>query len=252
MKISVITPSFNQGEFLEATIQSVLSQNYPELEYIVVDGGSTDNTIDILKKYEDRLTWISEKDGGQSDAINKGIKMATGDIIAYICSDDLYLEGTLFEVFNFFNLNKSAMWVTGDYYIIDEHNNRIHSFVKLYKQILRIFPNFFMLAFANFINQPSTFWRREVFEEIGLFDVSLNYVMDYDFFIRLMKKYPLYKINLPLSDFRIHKSSKGGALYYDQFKEEIEVLQRYTNNSLLILLHRLHNLLIVYIYKYIK
>ena len=105
MKISVITPSYNQAQFIERTILSVLNQNYPNLEYIIMDGGSTDNTVEILKKYSDKIIWKSEKDNGQSGAINKGLKMATGDIVTYLNSDDIYELGTFEKIAEFFQKN---------------------------------------------------------------------------------------------------------------------------------------------------
>ena len=107
LKLSIITPSFNQGVFIKETIDSILSQGYAQLEYIVVDGGSTDNTVEILKSYGDKIKWVSEKDNGQADAINKGLKMATGDIVAFINSDDYYLPNALHAVNDFFSESKN-------------------------------------------------------------------------------------------------------------------------------------------------
>src|SRR6266576_1298377 len=114
-KISIVTPSFNQGRFLEETILSVLNQNYPNLEYIIIDGGSTDETVDVIRRYEDRLAyWVSEKDRGQVHAINKGIEKTTGDLFGFINSDDLYLPGTFSAVAEYFESHPQAEWVCGD------------------------------------------------------------------------------------------------------------------------------------------
>ncbi len=126
-KISIITPSWNQGPFIERTIRSVLEQGYPNLEYIVMDGGSTDGTIDILRKYEGRLTWVSDKDKGQADAINKGITRSTGDIIAYLNSDDIYETGALRKAADHFSAHPDDRWLTGQCRIIDVRTGRFAS-----------------------------------------------------------------------------------------------------------------------------
>lgn len=251
-KITIITPSFNQGKFIEQTINSVLGQEYPNLEYIVIDGGSTDNTVSILKKYGKKIKWVSEKDKGQSDAINKGLKMATGDIVAWLNSDDYYLPGTLKRVAGYFASHPQAMWLSGDYQVIDEKGKDIHGFVVSYKRFLRRFSSFGMLSFANYIIQPSTFWRKEAMEEVGLINEGYRYCMDYDFWLRLMKKYPLHNIPDPLSAFRIHGESKGGSQYKKQFKEELDVTRANNPLRILNLLHKFHNILIKFAYDYIK
>lgn len=250
-KITIITPSYNQGRFIEQTIKSVLSQNYPNLEYIVIDGGSTDNTIEILKKHEGGLKWISEKDKGQSDAINKGLKMATGDIIAWLNSDDYYLPGTLMKVAAMFH-DENVQWVTGDYIIIDENGKTIQSFIRIYKKILAQFSCLTALSLANYINQPSTFWRRSIQEKVGYLDEDLHFCMDYDLWLRYMKESPVYRVSSPLSAFRIHKSSKGGSQYKKQFKEELNVIKKYNKNNYLYWLHEMHNNIISFIYSFIK
>lgn len=251
-KISIITPSFNQGKFIEQTIQSVLSQNYPNLEYIIMDGGSTDETISILKKYAEKLKWFSEKDKGQSDAINKGLKMATGDIVAWINSDDYYLPGTLQKIAKHFENNKDIKWITGDYLIIDETGHEIHSFVRGYKNLVSYFSSFTALSFANYINQPSTFWRKELLDKVGYVNESYRYCMDYDLWLRFMRESSPYIIHTPLSAFRIHTASKGKSEYGQQFKEEIQVAQKYTGNPLVIFLHKCHNMFINIVYQIIK
>ncbi|MBI4973189.1 glycosyltransferase [Candidatus Roizmanbacteria bacterium] len=252
LKISIVTPSFNQGQYIEQTIQSVLNQNYSNLEYIVMDGGSTDNTLSILKKYEGKLKWFSEKDKGQSDAINKGLKMATGDVVAWLNSDDYYLPDTLQKVADEFERNMKVQWVTGDYIIVDEKRKQIQSFVSSYKSLLRKQPTFNMLSFANFIIQPSTFWKREMLKKIGYLREEYHLCMDYDLWLRLMRSSPPSVITSPLSAFRIHGTSKGKLQYGIQFKEEVQVAKQYNHNGLIIFLHKIHNILINFVYQIIK
>lgn len=251
-KISVITPSFNQGHLIEETIKSVLNQNYSNLEYIIMDGGSTDETVKILKKYQNQLTYVSKKDKGQTDAINKGIKKSSGEILMYLNSDDVMLPNTLNTVAEYFLSHPEAQWLTGDYFIIDGDGKKIQSFVANYKKILRQFPYFNVLSVANFIIQPSTFWRRRLIKEIGFFDEGLHLCMDYDYWMRTIRKHPLHVLPNHFSLFRIHGTSKGGTQYKKQFNEEHEVMLRYVNNPLLKIIHKLHALLIVIIYKIIK
>jgi glycosyltransferase involved in cell wall biosynthesis len=251
-RISIITPSFNQGKFIEQTIQSALSQNYPNLEYIVMDGGSSDNTVEILKKYEGKIKWFSEKDKGQSDAINKGFKIATGDIIAWLNSDDYYLPGTLKKVGEYFMNKDQAQWVTGDYEIVNENGRQIQSFVRTYKNILRVLPFNDTLYVANYINQPSTFWKRELLNEVGFVNEEYHLCMDYDLWLRIYKKYPLHTISSPLSAFRIHSTSKGKNLYKKQFEEELEVARKNGATAFALTLHSLHSYLVTKVYNAIK
>lgn len=251
-KISVITPSYNQGHLIEETIQSVLNQNYPNLEYIVMDGGSTDNTVEVLKRYKDQLSFVSKKDKGQTDAINQGIAKSSGEILMYLNSDDVMLPNTLNTVGEYFAQNPNAMWLTGDYFIIDEQGKKIQSFVANYKKALRNLPSFNLLSIANFIIQPSTFWRRELGKEIGKFDENLHLCMDYDFWMRAIQKHQLHVLPNHFSLFRIHGTSKGGTQYEKQFSEEHDVMLRYNQNILLRFLHKIHAGLIILTYKLIK
>lgn len=252
MKITIITPSLNQGNFIEQTIESVIKQNYPDLEHIIIDGLSTDNTLDILKKYDNKIKWISEKDTSSVEATNKGLKMASGDIISLLPSDDFYLPNTFDEICNFFKQNPEAKWVTGDYIIIDQDGNKIQSFVALYKRLLRLMPTFHMLSFTNFIPAMSTFWKKELISEIGFLDASLLYANDYDYWLKIMKKYPLYNINKPLSAFRIHRASTGGVNYKKQFYQDLQVAQKHCKNKLILLMHKLHNKFIIACYNHLK
>lgn len=251
-KISVITPSFNQGHFIRETIDSVINQNYPNLEYIVMDGGSTDDTVKILKSYGKKLSWVSKKDKGQADAINKGIKKSSGEIVTYLNSDDVMLPGTLEFVGEHFAADESLMWLTGDYEIIDENGREIQPFISLYKRILRSFPTFKILSIANYIIQPSTFWRRSLMDEIGFFDKNLHFCMDYDFWMRAIRKYPLKVTGKKLSQFRIHSDSKGLNNYESQFNEEHRLVTEYTDSIFLHISHYVHSILIIIIYKIIK
>jgi glycosyltransferase involved in cell wall biosynthesis len=178
MKVSVITCSFNHGQFIEHTIASVVSQNRQDLEYVVVDGASTDNTLDILKSYGDRIKWISEPDTGQSEAVNKGIQMTTGEIVGWLNSDDLYYVGAIEHVAEFFAANSDIDVVYGNADYIDIDGNAYATFPTQPWDPIRFQSN-------CFICQPATFLRRTVVERYGLLDTNLHYCMDYEYWLRL-------------------------------------------------------------------
>lgn len=248
--ISVITPTFNQGAFIEQTIQSVLSQNYPYLEYIVVDAGSTDTTLSILAKYKNSLHYISEPDYGQSDAINKGLAIATGDIVAFINSDDYLHPGCLKTVANFFSAHPRARWVTGKCSIVDESKKEVRRSVTGYKNFfLRFLRYFSVFCIVQFISQPATFWRKSVVADIGQFDVSLRYDMDYDYWLRIWKKYPLYYIDSYLASYRVHSQSKAIMSPQTQFQAEHDILKRYTDSPVVLFLHLLHVRFALFLYR---
>lgn len=228
MKISVITPSFNQVGFIRQTIESVLSQGLGDkLEYIVVDGGSTDGTLDILREYEGRLKWVSGPDRGQADAVNKGISMATGDIIGWLNSDDLYEDGALEKVLQAFGQDPGCSWLYGKCRIIDRDGREIMKWITRYKnRSLRRF-SLERLMRENFVSQPAVFFRKELFEKVGPLDLTLNYALDYDLWLRFGLQSPACVADEYLSRFRRHGASKSETGTREQFREEYEVCLRY-------------------------
>ena len=239
-KISVVTPSLNQGNYIERTITSVLGQGYPNCEYIVIDGGSTDGTIEILKKYEKHITWISEKDSGQSDAINKGVQMSTGEIFGYLNTDDTYETGTLNRVAEVFANNPSVMWLTGKCRIVDEDDREIRRIITRYKNFLLNHYSYRVLLVANPISQPATFWRKKVTEEYGSFDVNEHLAMDYEYWLRIGKKYSPRIIDEYLARFRVYRASKTSSARLETLKQELSVSHKYSRSAFLNLLHYVH------------
>lgn len=199
-KISIITPSFNQAQFLEETIRSVLLQNYPNLEYIIIDGGSTDGSVGIIKKYKPWLTyWVSEKDRGQSHAINKGIRKAQGEILFWLNSDDICLPDAYKNIAKAFTINPSASIVVGQAYFMDDHG-------QLSKPLNSNFTTLedFATSPRNHIRQVSSFFRRILFEDLGMINKNLHIAMDTDILVRFTKKHSPLVINKFVSAFRIH------------------------------------------------
>ncbi len=239
-RISIITPSFNQAEFIGSTIESVLGQGYPDLEYIVVDGGSTDGTVEILKKYGSKLRWVSEKDRGQSDAINKGIRMSTGEIVAYLNSDDVYEQGALKMVAEYFSSHPGAMWVTGRCRIIDVNGREMRPLITAYKNYFLRRYSYNALLVTNFISQPATFMRRGLFDEFGLFAVHHHRVMDYDFWLRVGGKYRPGFIDAYLASFRVYLQSKTSSSFKDTFRQELDVSRKYSHSRVVNALHYLN------------
>lgn len=201
-KISIVTPSYNQADFLEETIRSVLLQEYPNLEYIIIDGGSTDGSVEIIQKYSPWLTWWeSEPDGGQSQAINKGFKRSTGEIMAWINSDDRYASGALFSVAKKFQQTK-PLWVAGLVDKIDSHGKVFQPGKRQEEKL----ENWYVGALYL---QPGIFWRRELWQRSGEIDESLQYSFDYDLLMRFVQQQPFAAwIEAHLADFREHSASK--------------------------------------------
>lgn len=221
LRISIITPSFNQGPFLEATIRSVLDQEYPDLEYIIVDGGSADESVSIIGRHASRLAWwVSEKDGGQSDAINKGLQRATGDVMAWLNSDDVYCPGALRRVADFFLAHPECDAVVGDLEIISRHGVKLD----LKKAVPVTFRRNLYSGCA--VPQPATFFTRRALQRTGLVDTSLHYQMDYEFFLRMQAKGVAFGlIREPLARFRLHGDSKTVAEYRHAFWRDFARIQ---------------------------
>ena len=224
--ISIITPSLNQGRFIEETILSVKFQDYPHIEHIVIDGGSTDETIDVLKKYENQynLKWISEPDKGQSDALNKGLRMAKGKIIGWLNSDDTYQPQAVKKIVETFLKYPEVDIIYGKCNFINE-NNEISGSSNL--------KPFTLKALSKHQLNPSVavFYQKGVFEKIGDFNFSLQFVMDYDFYIRIAKKRLNIKgIDIILANFRSHFLSKTFTLH-NWRREDLTIFFKYFSPS---------------------
>jgi glycosyltransferase involved in cell wall biosynthesis len=203
-RLSIVTPSYNQGQFLEATIRSVLLQGYPNLEYIVIDGGSGDESVEIIRKYEKFLSyWVSEKDKGQTDAINKGLKKSTGEILAWMNSDDIYAQGAFKKVAFNFSQDTEVVVVYSNRVLIDEEQ-RVFGCSPL--------KDFNPPKTAYSVCSETAFWRRKAMDNIGLLDTSLYFCMDLDFFSRLFTQGTFKRLDDYLGYFRCHSSSKTGTV----------------------------------------
>jgi glycosyltransferase involved in cell wall biosynthesis len=222
-RITVVTPSYNQAEFLEKTILSVLNQNYPNLEYIVIDGGSSDGSVEIIRKYEKYLAyWVSESDKGQSDALNKGFKIATGEIVAWQNSDDVYLPGAFEKVALFFASEGSISLIFGNVYILDREGEMVDE--------IRFVPfslKGLLYEGWNITNQ-ACFWKSKLFDHIGYLDDSLQYGMDFDWFVRAgISGVRIRFIRSFLGCFRIHRDSKGSTIPAVGKREHYEIAKKY-------------------------
>lgn len=201
--VSVITPSYNQGEFLARTLESVLSQEGVHLEYLVFDGGSTDDSVAIIERYSDHLDfWVSEPDRGQSHAINKGFTRATGDIVTWLNSDDVLLPGALRTVVEAFRRDPTADAVYGNFVYIDRHDRVLRK--------RRVFKSFRYetLLYHDYLGQPAVFYRRRVLDRIGLLDEDLEYSMDWDFFLRMKRACRMIHVGAFLAGYRLHDEAK--------------------------------------------
>jgi glycosyltransferase involved in cell wall biosynthesis len=216
--VSIVTPTYNMGRFLEETIRSVLSQDYPNVEYIVMDGGSTDETLTILKKYEDRIQFYSAADRGTADAINKGFARSHGSVFAYLNADDTYLPGAISTALEVLTSEPSTGVVYGDANWVDE-----------WGQVLAPYPvrpfDAALLCQECFISQPAAFLRREAFELAGRMDPKLRYAYDYDLWIRISRLYPMRKVDAVLAASRMHAENKTVGQRRGVLEETLRVLE---------------------------
>jgi glycosyltransferase involved in cell wall biosynthesis len=219
--ISVVTPSYNQGEFLEETMLSVLQQDYPKLEYIVIDGGSTDASVSIIEKYASRLAyWESNKDRGFGHAINKGLSRASGEIVCWVNSDDLLLPGALQAVGTYFALHPEVGLVFGDRHIIDTSSKRVA--VRAY-----YFYDQQQFRFGKALPQEATFWRRKVMETTGLLDEDLKFAIDFDLWCRMSKATHIEHIPVFLGAFREQPASKSSTIAHTGLQEKQRIVEKY-------------------------
>lgn len=225
MKFTIVTPSYNQGKYIEGTIKSVINQEGSfEIEYIVIDGGSLDETVEIIKKYEPYIKyWHSRKDKGQSDAINQGLAIGEGDVFAYLNSDDVYTAGAFAKVEEFFRKNPEIEWVAGEIFFSSETGEIFDIKRPLYSKMA-------ILLAESSIYQPSVFVRRSLVDKVGLIDENFHAIMDQEWFYRMSKYGKPGIINSPLSIFRWHANSKSSSdthsRHYKRYLEERIILMK--------------------------
>jgi glycosyltransferase involved in cell wall biosynthesis len=276
MKISIVTPSYNGAAYLDRTAQSILTQTGDvALEWLVVDGGSTDGTLDYLRSIKDeRLKWISEPDRGQSHAVNRGLGLATGDIIGWLNTDDLYTPGALQAVASAFEQScrvgtahlpeqqvgnahptdfPQASWLIGRCEVIDAADQPIRESVTRYKdRALRRYSRRALLR-ENFISQPAVFWRRDFGNTIGPLDESLHWTMDYDLWLRMASRAEPLFLDQVIARFRLHAASKTGQVSRKQFDEQYAVASRYFGpDRISRLVHRFNVEKIVWAYRVMR
>ncbi len=220
--VTIVTPSYNQGRFIRATIESVLSQDYPNIEYIVMDGLSKDETAEVCGEYLDRLTFISEKDRGQSDAINKGFKRARGEIVAWLNSDDVFLPGAISRAVETFLNEPDLGAVYGEGYQIDIDGN-----IKQRFAVTEPFNLWKLVYMSDYILQQTVFFRRSVFEEIGYIDQDLHYGMDWEILMRIGKSYNLRYIPYDMGSIREHGEAKTSTGGDRRFRELAKIMRRH-------------------------
>jgi glycosyltransferase involved in cell wall biosynthesis len=204
MKVSIVTPSYNQAAYIEATMRSVWQQDYPSIEYLIVDGGSTDGTPDILRRYADRLAWwVSERDQGQTDALNKGFARATGDILAWINSDDTYEPGAVAAAVDYLIQHPDVGMVYADTNFIDDHGRPIGRFPAAQTDYSRLRQGYVHIP------QQATFFRAELWRQVAPLDPDFYFAMDYDLWVRLAKLAPFaYLPGRTWANFRLHSGAK--------------------------------------------
>jgi len=219
--VSIVTPVFNGKLFLEQTIQSIIAQTYENIEYIIIDGGSTDGTLEVIKKYEDKIDfWLSEHDSGMYEAINKGLKIASGDILAYLNSDDLYYPDSIKIATEYFSKHPDTELIYGNLDYIGPRND----FLYTYRSPKFRWSNFVSMDTSS-IPQPASFWRSTIHKKIGYFDVVLKMCADFDFYGKAGKCCRIDRIKIALARYRIH-GAQLTVLQGHRNKEEVGIIHK--------------------------
>lgn len=244
-KISIVIPSFNKVKYIGKTLDSIISQNYHNLEVIIQDGGSTDGTLGVIKEYASKypgvIKYESGRDGGQLDAINKGLRKSKGEIVTYINADDYYLPGAFNNIAKLSFDNPRADWFAGKGRVVDGKGHEIVKVVTFYKNLLLFLNSNFLLLITNYLMQPSVFLKRVTWNRFGPFSGTSNFVMEYDLWLKIAKyKMPVVSNNY-LSNFRIEASTISKNYTNELLSEDEKIVRKYTRNPLMIGFHKLHN-----------
>lgn len=245
-KISIIIPSYNKIDYIGETLESIVTQNYSNFEVIIQDGGSTDGTVEIIKiyakKYPKFVTWESKKDKGQVDAINKGMRKAEGDILAYINADDVYENNAFNAVAEAYQNNPEALWFAGQGRVIDKNGAEIAKWVTAYKNLLLSINHYSLLLIVNYLMQPSVFITKTAYKLYGPFTGTRNFVLEFDMWLKIGKEKMPCVVKNTLSGFRIAGDNITSNDYIRLLDNDEKVLSDHTNNPFIRSLHKLHNL----------
>lgn len=252
-KISIVIPSYNKSGFIGKTLESIFSQRYKSIEVIIQDGGSTDETIEIIKKFARKypIIWESKKDKGQLDAINIGLKKATGEILTFINADDCYVPGAFTAISNAYMASSDTLWFAGRGIVIDEKGEEIAKAVTWYKNLLLSINSKFYLLVINYLMQPSIFFTKASFVKYGPFTGTPNFITEYDFWLKLSKVSMPVIVNKNISKFRIEENTKTKTMSGKLLSADWEVVNKYTKNSVVLALHKLNNLGRVLVEKFV-
>lgn len=244
-KISIVIPSFNKAKYIKATLQSIVNQNYPNLEVIIQDPGSSDGTLAIIAAYVKRFPTIFrlyiEKDDGQRDALNRGLMKSHSDIVTYINADDLYLPGALSTVGKYFLANPNTLWLVGGGCVIDKEGLEITKFITWYKNILLKLNVYNLLLITNYLMQPSVFLAKKTWKKYGPFKGETKFVMEYALWLKIGRDSMPAILPQQLSAFRIPERSISKDNFSETLAEDRRIVNTFTKNPLILALHALHN-----------
>jgi glycosyltransferase involved in cell wall biosynthesis len=245
-KISIVIPSYNKVRYIKKTLDSIFDQKYENLEVIIQDGGSTDGSLEIIKNYLNKYPKItkleSKKDNGQLDAINKGLKKVTGDIVTFINADDMYENEAFKTIANYYIENPNALWFVGKGIVVNNKDIEIVKLATIYKNLLLFKNKYNILLTTNYLMQPSVFLIKKAYEKYGPFMGTNDFVMEYDLWLKIGKNKMPVTINKNLSKFRIEKSTKTKRLFNEILKKDEEIIKKYSSNKFIFILHKLHNI----------
>ena len=255
-KITVVVPSYNKIKYIRETLDSLLSQKYPNLEVIIQDCGSTDWTLAVIKEYAQTypeiIKWESKKDNGQLDAINLGLSKAKGEIVSYLNADDALEKFALIEVGKYFSQNPKTLWLAGKAKVVDEDGKEIVRLVGCYKNFLMKLNRNCLLLFVNYLMQPAVFLTKRAYQKYGPFAGTCDFVMEYDLWLRLAKAQMPAVLNISLAKFRIEKNAKTWLMHDKLLQEDEKLVKKYTKSCLIFFVHKLHNWLRTLVVNYLQ